>query len=325
MLRPVELNSIDILPDYMDALRDNDTPPVQLLGGIGSVALLHPSSVIDMADKRIVAPADLALSNYRDDGNLRDIETLVLSTRKEDVMLVAKIALATIGNLLITETFDIKDDERITKLAASPLSIPALKMVLSDRYMPANTVLSSGGPEPRRILLPFSAPIEAAALETWTLQVGDSLEIPVPHPGATIINYLTRSISGLRTKDKDKVQKMATAVFGRAPEIVDWIVDGPGEKQFELAQIFHTLRESKRHPRDLRIGGQLTVSPLPLAELSEHRAFMFPDADPRTIRNLLSIARRKSRLLHLAESNPRVVTTFQRMVEPAIGSLVHNM
>lgn len=324
MLKPeMPSNCLDIIRTFVEEVTAEGMPCVQILGGVGSVALRDPDMRIDTQDKRIIVPSGLYLPNYRDDGNLRDFETIVLSNRPEDISMVADCASATIGDRLIAETFDIKDFGKIVELLARPMGSRALGMFVSDRYMPAGTTLEDGKSEAQRVLLPFSASIPHDALETWTLQVGYDMEIPVPNPAATVLNYLTRSISGLRPKDVDKVQVMASNVFEKAPETIGWVVDGPGKDQFELARILHTLRESKRHPRDLVIGDRLDV-PLIRTRLEEHKAFMFRESNLRTQRAILRVARAKSRCLHIAESNERVVTAFQKSVEPAIGALVHN-
>jgi hypothetical protein len=213
------LNCIDIIRPYIEAVTAEGMPPVQLFGGVGSAALLDPATVIKGDERLIIAPPDLSLPNYRDDGNKRDLETFVQSSSKVDSAMVDTCAKKLIGDRLDPETFEFRDIAWLDNLAAHPFGLKALgKAFLSDRYMPANTVWSETGPEPIRGLFPFSATIDNEALQTWTLQIGEDLEIPVPAPGATVINYLTRSISGLRGKDAKKVQKMATAVFEKEPE-----------------------------------------------------------------------------------------------------------
>lgn len=324
MPRPHEANCIDIIKPYMHAMAQEGMPPIQLLGGVGSVALLDEETVIKVEERRIIAPTTLKLSNYRDDGNLRDVETLVLSTREEDQKTVEECGGRIMGDSLIVEVFPFCDSARTEELMAAPFGAKALATFLSDRYMPANKLWTPGQSEAQRVLFPFAAPIMDEALETWTLEIDDSYEIPVPSPGAVLINYLTRSISGLRGKDKEKVEAMAQAVFEKSPEMVEWIADGPGNTQLELARVFHTLRESKRDPKVLVVGGKLAVRTFDYKQLLENPAFLLTDADEDVQRRALKLAALKSRALHFAESLSFIVTPFQKYVEPRIGFILHN-
>jgi hypothetical protein len=324
MIQPPEANCIEIIRPYIDAVAQEGMPPVQLLGGVGSVALTDERTVIKADEQRIIAPAGLHLSNYRDDGNVRDVESLVLSNRAEDVRAVEECGEQTMGDMLIVEVFPFLDDTRTEKLLAAPFGKRALATFVSDRYMPAETVWTPGEATAKRVLFPFAVPIADEALETWTLEIDDAFEIPVPSPGAVVINYLTRSISGLRGKDEDKIERMAQAIFDKSPDMVDWIVDGPGSEQFELARVFHTLRESKRHPQVLTVGGKLDVTALDYYDLLEHPSFLLNELDEGAQLKALRRAAIKSRVLHFGEGLSFIVTPFQKYVEPHISSILHN-
>lgn len=321
---PAEANCIDIIRPYAAELQREGLPPVQLLGGIGSVALRHKDTVIKTDEQRIIAPAGLELPNFRPDGNLRDIETLVLSTRDEDRQAVQDLGEATMGDSLIVEVFPFHDEQRTQELVDKPFGGKALKTFLSDRYMPADRQWVPGETQVRRTLFPFDVPIDDEALRPWTLEIGDDITLPVPPPGEVIINYLIRSISGLRGKDAEKVEEMARAIFEKAPETVDWIVDGPGKDEFRLARILHTLRESNWTPEVLTLGGLLEVRALWYGNLKDSPAFLLSDVEGAPRRSAVRLASVKSRLLHLAESSDFIVTQFQRHGEQRIGTVVHN-
>jgi hypothetical protein len=308
---------------YIEAVTAPDMPPVQLLGGVGSVALQDEATLIKVDEKRIIAPADLELSNYRDDGNLRDIETLVMSADPDDIARVDHMASQLMGDALQTETFNFAPISHFDPIKAKPLGFKAFMMFVSDRYLPGEVAWSPEGPKARRVLFPFSTAIPHEALETWTLEIGEHTEVPVPAVGAVVLNYLTRSISGLRGKDEEKIEKMATAIFEKAPTTIDWIIDGPGSTQYDFARVLHTLREPKRRPKDLVVGGELTVSPI-AGDLARHPMFMLAEDEDQTQQRALRIARFKSRALHAAESVDFAVTAWQRYVEPRIKSVLHN-
>lgn len=323
MIRPQEVDCMEFIRPYIEAVTAKGMPAIQLMGGIGSAALIDPGTVILTDERRYIAKPDLSLSNYRDDGNLRDCETLVLSTRDEDRVLVEELNQSLVSSRLIPEVFEVKDIAVVDELEAKPFGLRALKTFVSDRYMEADRAWPTDDVSVRRILHPFSAPINNEALEPWTLEIDSGFEVPVPSPGAVIINYLTRSISGLRGKDETKVQEMAKSIFAKAPETVDWIVDGPGSSQFELARVFHTLREPASAPARLMVGDSLEVTALG-SDITEHPSFMFRDASPQLQLGVMLLAWTKSRALHKAESYPKVVTLFQKYGEGRVGTILHN-
>lgn len=297
-------------------------PSVQLLGGVGSVALKDNATHVDAEARTLCAPPDLYLPQYRLEGTLRDIETLVLSADAADAAVVQDCAEQHIGEKLVVETFAVKDASRIDDLVTSPLGMGAVMTFVSDRY--ADPLNPEAGMT--KSLFPFEAAINPELLEPWALHVeGRDMTIPVPPVGTVILNYLTRSISGTRPKDSKKLQQMATAIFDKAPDTVDWIVDGPGREQFELAQILHTLREPKAHPRTLTIGDKLELRTLDYDTLREHPAFLLRDEDETTQHRALRLARAKSRTLHTAEARLSfMVGPFQKYVEPRIKAILHN-
>ena len=325
MSNPQEKNCIDIIRPYATAVTAEGMPQVQFLGGVGSVALLDAVTVIRGDTAEIYARSDLYLSNYRDDGNLRDIETLVFSSNPDHAEKVEQCANGIIGDDLIVETFEFRDAERNRQMLAKPLGAKALMTFVSDRYIPVGNAWSPDDEiQPVRALFPFSTPMDPEALRTWSLEIGDDVVLPVPSPGAVVINYLTRSMSGLRGKDKEKVERIASVIFEKSPETVEWIVDGPGKSQFEMARVFHTLREPNDNPTTLTVGGKLDIVPMTQDEVREHETFMLKDHDTKTIDRALALANFKSRTLHRAESQTAIVTFFQRHIEPKIGKILHN-
>ena len=103
---------------------------------------------------------------------------------------------------------------------------------------------------------------------------------------------------------------------------VDWIVDGPGKSQLDLARVFHSLREPK-DGQTLVVGEKLEVRPYQAAELTEHPAMLIRD-DARIAQAAIAISRFKARTLHTAESQEAIVTAFQRYVERYLGFITGN-
>lgn len=316
------LNCIDIVAPYARAVTAEGMPPVQFLGGVGSVALRDEATVIHFDEDRIIAPSGLWLPQYRDEGTLRDVETLVLSSDSADAEKVQACAEEYIGSQLVIETCPVLDIARVHRQQEAPFGREALMTFLGDRYADP----AQGADAPMiKALFPFAAPIQPDVLRTTTLEIdGTDITMPVPSVGTNILNYLTRSISGARPKDADKLEEMGQAIFAKAPEVVDWIIDGPGKEQFELARVLHTLRESRRNPKSLTVGGKLVVGSYDHTSLAEHPAFLLRDADETTQRRAIALARLKSRGLHTGENMQFLTGPFQKYVEPRIKGILHN-
>lgn len=325
-----EPNCIEIVAPFSERLHDDHAlAPVQLMGGIASAALQHEGTTISLKDRTIVtSPGFLedpatqqALSAMRPNGTLRDMDALVLSSDPMQIAAVEATARQTIGDQLEISVFGLHTVGELYRQIEQPFGVSALKTFLSDRYVGGEGGLMY------KALFPFAATLPEEALETYSLEVGKDV-FPVANPAAAIMNYWTRSISGLRAKDADKVQQLAGEVFAKAPELVDWIVDGPGQSQMELAAILHTLRfsNSGQAKRELTLGGApgIRLRAGSVRALAEHESFMLPNHGSNVQDAVLALAAIKSRGLGVPESNPLVVKLYQRHVERHMGAITKN-
>lgn len=303
----------------------SDLPAIQIIGGNGAAALLHEDTVIDIDTRTITAPAVCDLPRLRNDGSVRDLDTLVLSTDPTRIEAVRLLGEEVVGELLPVSVFGLRklaelDDQRRRPVRSTT------RIFLADRYVmpvaederPAETF------EGFKALYPFQVPIGAESLETFQLVLGDRLPTPTSHPGATILNYLTRSISGLRAKDVAKVEAMTEQVLTRHPEIGSWIRDGPGRDLLDLARILHTLREPRGRARTLRLGSQLEITPYRLSELREHPGFMATGRSAAAARLIIEVAHLKSRALGTFEGSTAIVGFWRKHVENRINRIIHN-
>ncbi len=303
----------------------SDLPPIQIIGGNGAAALLHEDTVIDVKTRTITAPAVCDLPRLRSDGSVRDLDTLVLSTDPAQIEAVRLLGEEVIGDRLPVSVFGLKKLTELNSQRRQPVRSTA-RIFLADRYVTA--VDDHGRPsvtfEGFKALYPFQAPIGDETMETFQLLIDDRLPTPTSHPGATILNYLTRSISGLRAKDVVKVEAMTENVLTRHPEIESWIRDGPGRELLDFARILHTLREPRRRARPLRLGTQLEITPYRLAALREHPGFMASQRSAATARAIIEASHLKSRLLGSFEGNAAIVRFWRKHVEERIGGIIHN-
>ena len=301
-----------------------DLPVVQIMGGNGSAALLDERTVIDPAAGTIEASAGCDLPRFRPGHSLRDLDILVLSADQDEIDRVEALAEELIGTELQISVFGLKSTADLQRQRRHPVRTTMAAFV-SDRYV---ETFDGGGPRPRfdgfKALYPFRVPITGETLETFHLLVPGRDPVPTPHPGATILNYLTRSISGVRAKDRAKVVAMADNVLTRYPDIREWIHDGPGRTTFELARILHSLRQPSGRAQTVRLGRWLELAPYDPVVLLDHPGFMAADLGRGAQRSILAAARLKSRVVARFEANPRVVTFWQRHVEERVHAIVHN-
>ena len=314
---PRSTNSLEIIQPFIDRIAD-DTD-VQIMGGLGTAALVMSDVEINTATKEVIAPEGFFLPAHRDDGTKRDVDVLVLTSDQVRIAEVDAILKDSIGNGLERSVFGIRPQNALRKQINKPLGFRAFRTFLSDRYeadseTPGAYVKS---------LFPFAVPIEPEALETWTLVMGDDQSrIPIPHPGATLANYASRSISGLRPRDYDKITHVADNVFTRSPEVKEWLVDGPGKPLIELSTMIASLRKPGLTSTSLIDG--LHVRTFTHDELIEQPSFMLPEQPEQRKRAIIGEAAFKATALHAFESNPLVVMLWRHFLERRAGAIVKN-
>lgn len=318
-------NCIDIVKPLVGELHNRGLlDGFQIMGGIGSAALKHPGTVILPDEQRIVTSRDFTTDNddldvYRPNTTLRDLDVLVLSSDTEQISKVESLTEEVIGDQLDISFFSLRQASHLQQQIEHPFGVKSLKTFVSDRY-----VFEDGSIV--KALVPFAVRIGPQVLESWQVEIGGE-EYPVANPASAIQNYLTRSISGLRPKDFDKVQEMTKQVAGKWPDMAEWIKHGPGKTQMQLATIFQTLRHGSRRPNSksvLDVGGAFQVSAISPDILRYNPAFMFPEAEPRVQTAILLLARLKSRGLGIPESNPTIVKLFQTFAEKRLDTITKN-
>lgn len=303
----------------------------QVIGGIGSAALTNPEVQISgFEDKEVVAPEGLEVTQFRPRktkrgvrrASRRDMDVLVLSTDEDVVKRAEEIGEKTIGDELKLSFFGLKNLAQLEEQRKHPIT-STRKVHLADRYVKEEDDTIT---EAQKALFPFSVPLDLGTLETWYVRIGknSSSLIPVPHIGSTALNYLTRSISGLRPKDSEKLAQIAENSFKQLPELSEWIMDGPGKSLVHFAEILHTLREPAGSRNTIRLGNGITIKPQSVEKLPTDEAFMLKNSSPRITSMVLRAARAKARAIHIGESQDAVVDFWQEHIEERVGSIVHN-
>lgn len=311
-------NCLEIITPFVEEVRDNSQ--IQMIGGVGTFVYETPGVQIIPEQRLIVASPDTdydQLGQYRnrDQGaTKRDLDVLVLTTDPEKISGVAQTAEEMIGNQLVISVFGLQKASKLIKQNKHP-GVALATNWLGDRYIGKNP---DGSLFVERALYPFADRMDPETLETWQLQTGkdENFTIPVPHPGTTLLNYLGRSISGIRPKDEQKIAKVGPNIVDAAPWIIDWLTEGPGSTQFEIARAIHSLRdEENRQP--LQIAENFELTAIPENQLVRHPALMY--GNPRDVELLLDVCRGKSQALHWFEQKSKVVGLYQRYFEQYMG------
>jgi len=309
---------------------------VQIIGGVGSAALMDHDVVIDVKNKEVIAPESMDLPTMRPNGSRRDLDVLVLSSSTAEIEAVEHLIDHTVKGELDPSVFGLKKEGPLKKQMLSPIfGFAAIRTCLSDRYEVSNEtelLLTPYSSQLRisrdggrfgmvKSLFPLAVPIDPESLETWVLTVGDS-SIPIPNPAMSIINYTNRSISGIRPKDKSKVERLASNVFTKAPELREWAIHGPGSSQVYLGELLKSLTPNKNHCDVFGVGN--LYSRMPRSTLAEHESFMVKDLSHEDKCRILAVAAMKADMLSFAESNKHISAFFQKFIERRVDSIVKN-
>lgn len=324
----IEMNNcVDIVRPFVEDMSKRPELRYQVIGGTGSAALALTSTLIVPEEGLVIAQPGLHVDRYRKDGNLRDLDLLVLSSQQPVIDAVEAKAHNWIGKGLEISVFGMHPMSALRHRQEHPLRGTAVSW-LSDRYVEESggniTALKKG-------LYPLAVDVDLATLESFHLQVGnDPVLTPIPHPGTTLLNYLTRSISGLRPKDTEKilgtedVQGLARTVLA-IPGMKEWIFECPGKELVRFAAILHGMRQGIRHQDALVLDKTVAIEPVDprtvrwAPEFLDKRGDYKPSARMSAV---MTAARLKSRGLHFLESREKMGPPFKRGVEHVIQNLL---
>lgn len=313
---PLSRDSFKIVESFLDKYAES--PDVFVIGGLGSAALAHPDMRISDKD-RVISVPNLELTSIRPDGTTRDIDILVTSTDpKRTLEIEWDIARAARDDLGVS-VCNIANGEEIIHDLGRPFDLRTIPSgFTSNRY---TDPFSGDDQAIVRYLFPFVAPLDKGHFTPWTVEVEkQGLVIPVPPPASTLSNYLVRSVIGLRPADKDKIERAATNVFEQSPEQREWLVDGPGANQLELAAVLRSLHRRGARGGDLLPG--INKAFYSHHELTHHDMFAAEQLNYIERRAVLAGAMAKSAATLVFESHPGLKAWFRGTLEERAVQLV---
>ena len=130
-------------------------------------------------------------------------------------------------------------------------------------------------------LYPLQQEVPRESYSPWILQLPNGHEVFILNPAAHMLAYYMRSISGLRNKDREKVEEMRQKIFSD-PIFREQIQDGPLQSWQRFANDIHRLGDQ---PIDHE-----SVPTAPIASLHD-----------------LGVFRKKSECLRFIEASPAMV------------------
>ena len=190
-------NVYSLLPErnFHGKMEDLKVPYI-VVGGIGSQALINADE-IDWDNHVVYLPSGVCLPCLRENGTVRDLDTLVQSTDKTVVKGCRQKIADAISDKLVVSAFGLNPYEKNRR---------GIFDFVGDRYVDNEGRLywRLGGIE-------TEIPVES--LEQWLVKRDGETVCAVPNPVAQLGAYLNRSAAGLRPKDEEKVAALTSIVM----------------------------------------------------------------------------------------------------------------
>lgn len=301
-------NAIDTLVPFAKEIESRDD--IQIIGGLGALALSRPDTVLDAMRSQYIPKEPLYISTKRANGSLRDVDIFVKSTNQSDVDDVTTMAQKLIKEKLAISVFGIHSQEDLGCQYHALFGLAGLRSCVSDRYQATNGQYIKS-------LYPFQVPLHERQLDPWKVVLNDTLTLPVPGPIETMLNYGTRSIGGVRPKDIPKLTNMARTI--ERHDLAGELNEEAYQGELELTRIIRSL------------GGTAFGQASPFyhepqpnysnAQLLSHPAFAYKGPYPEIV---LAATKLKARAVHTAESQEKVVSFWQTYIEKYATSIVKN-
>lgn len=189
-------NVYSLLPErnFHGKMEDLKVPYI-VVGGVGSQALINADE-IDWDNRTVYLSSDAYMSCRRDNGTVRDLDTLVQSTDKTVVKGCRQKIADAIGDKLVVSAFGLNPYEKNRR---------GIFDFVGDRYVDNEGRLYWR-------LSGIETEIPSASLEQWLVKRGGETVCAIPNPVAQLGAYGCRSITGWRPKDREKVCKLVKII-----------------------------------------------------------------------------------------------------------------
>jgi len=205
--------SLLVARGFHDRIGDCEVP-YNVVGGLGLHAVTNAAE-IDWDNHVVYLPSDVCLPCLRENGTVRDLDTLVQSTDKAVVKSCRQEIADAIGDKLVVSAFGLNPYEKNRR---------GIFDFVGDRYVDNEGRLywRLGGIETEippqnsvRWLIERGSNPETPpeSLEQWLVRRDGETVCAVLNPVAQLGAYLNRSAAGLRPKDEEKVAALTGVIM----------------------------------------------------------------------------------------------------------------
>lgn len=200
--------------------------PYNVVGGLGLHAVTNAAK-LDWGNRVVYLPNGVDLLRLRDNGTVRDLDTLVQSTDRVVVKGYQQEITDAVGDELIISTFGLNPYEKNRR---------GIFDFVGDRYIDDEGRLywRLGGIETE---------IPSASLDQWLVKRDGETVCAILNPIAQLGAYGCRSITGWRPKDKEKVEELINIIMPNRK-----IADIPQDYRDQ----YYTFREQSRKVAEAR-------------------------------------------------------------------------
>ena len=180
---------------FHDRMEDCEVP-YNVVGGLGLHAVTNAAE-IDWDNHVVYLPSGVYLPCLRENGTVRDLDTLVQSIDKTVVKGCRQKIADAIGDELVVSAFGLNPYEKNRR---------GIFDFVGDRYVDNEGHLywRLGGIETE---------IPSASLDQWLVKRGGETVCAIPNPVAQLGAYGCRSSTGLRPKDEEKVAALTGIIM----------------------------------------------------------------------------------------------------------------
>lgn len=187
--------SLLVARGFHDRMEDCEVP-YNVVGGLGLHAVTNAAE-IDWDNHVVYMPSGVCLPCLRENGTVRDLDTLVQSTDKTVVKGCRQKISDAIGDKLVVSAFGLNPYEKNHR---------GIFDFVGDRYVDNEGRLywRLGGIE-------TEIPLES--LDPWLVEQAGETVCAILNPISQLGAYTCRSITGLRPKDEEKVAKLINIVM----------------------------------------------------------------------------------------------------------------
>ena len=189
--------SLLVARGFHDRMEDCEVP-YNVVGGLGLHAVANAAE-IDWDNHVVYLPSGVCLPCLRENGTVRDLDTLVQSTDKAVVKSCRQEIADAIGDKLVVSAFGLNPYEKNRR---------GIFDFVGDRYVAVE--------EESRLywrLGGIETEIPSASLDQWLVKRDGETVCAVLNPIAQLGAYGCRSITGWRPKDKEKVEELIKVIM----------------------------------------------------------------------------------------------------------------